>query len=299
MESKDRTPLVSVGMPVYNGEPFLREAIESVLSQTFEDIELIISDNASEDGTERICREYAKRDGRVRYIRNPKNIGASDNYNAVFLNSRGKYFKWASSNDLCGPDFIRSCVAVLEARPDAVVCCPRTRLFKVSGGATEEYPHDLALEDEWPSARFRELILTMKLNNAMNGVLRSSALRRTALIKTYFSSDMVLMAELALHGKFCVVPEPLFFRRMDEKTTINLKSEEEGLRHYDPEAKLAMVMQNWKILGGHFGAARRAPISLSERARATAFLLRRAIWSRRVLGRDVIDAGRKLYNRTS
>ncbi len=77
-------PAVSIGLPVYNGDNFLAEAIDSILRQTMEDFELIISDNASTDRTEEICREYAAGDSRIRYYRNESNLGAMANYNLVF-----------------------------------------------------------------------------------------------------------------------------------------------------------------------------------------------------------------------
>jgi glycosyltransferase involved in cell wall biosynthesis len=107
-------PKVSIGLPVYNGENFIREAIDSILGQIFCDFELIISDNASSDGTEEICRSYAGRDQRVRYYRNEENIGSSGNYTRVFLLAKGKYFKWTAHDDICKPDFIEKCIEVLD-----------------------------------------------------------------------------------------------------------------------------------------------------------------------------------------
>src|SRR5438270_1690210 len=101
---------VAIGMPVWNGEAFLSEAIESILAQTYGDFELVISDNASTDATAEICRSYAQRDARIRYIRQEKNIGANSNYNGVFRRSSGEYFKWAAHDDVLAPEFIYECV---------------------------------------------------------------------------------------------------------------------------------------------------------------------------------------------
>jgi glycosyltransferase involved in cell wall biosynthesis len=89
-----KIPRVSIGLPVFNGEKYLAEALDSILSQTYRDFKLIISDNASTDRTEQICREYAAKDRRIRYYRNEKNIGAPKNFNRVFELSSGKYFRW-------------------------------------------------------------------------------------------------------------------------------------------------------------------------------------------------------------
>jgi glycosyltransferase involved in cell wall biosynthesis len=119
------TPRVSVGMPVYNGQEYLREAIQSILTQSFYDLELIVCDNASTDRTAAICREIAAGDSRLRYYANPTNVGVTENYNKAFALSRGEYFKWASSNDYCAERFIERCVDVLDRRSDAVLCYQR------------------------------------------------------------------------------------------------------------------------------------------------------------------------------
>ncbi|MCA9267295.1 MAG: glycosyltransferase family 2 protein [Planctomycetales bacterium] len=99
------TPKISIGMPVYNGQPYLVDAVESLLAQTFDDFELIIADNASTDETEAICHDFAARDQRVRYIRRPSNIGAAANFSDVMRQSRGEDFRWAGADDICRPDY--------------------------------------------------------------------------------------------------------------------------------------------------------------------------------------------------
>jgi glycosyltransferase involved in cell wall biosynthesis len=115
-------PRVSIGLPVYNGERFLKDALDSILSQTYRDFELIISDNASSDHTEEICRRYAARDERVRYYRYDNNVGAARNFNRVFQLSRGEYFKWAAHDDICSPGFLQRCVKILDSDTAVVVC---------------------------------------------------------------------------------------------------------------------------------------------------------------------------------
>src|SRR5690242_8968780 len=114
------TPKVTVGMPVYNGERYMRFALDSLLAQDFQDFEIVISDNASTDRTSEICAEYAARDSRVRYHRNATNIGASPNYNRTFELARGQYFKWCAHDDVCLPSFLSKCVATMEAAPSSV-----------------------------------------------------------------------------------------------------------------------------------------------------------------------------------
>jgi len=117
---KDRIhaiPKVSIGMPVFNGDQFIRSALDSLLKQTFTDLELIISDNASTDGTERICREYAALDQRIRYVRQSANIGATANFKYVLDSARGDYFMWAACDDTRSPDFIELNLNFLSEHP--------------------------------------------------------------------------------------------------------------------------------------------------------------------------------------
>ena len=104
--NEEKVPQVSIGMPVYNGEPFISEALDSLLDQTFTDFELIISDNASTDSTEAICRQYAAKDSRIRYVRQAENLGAPANFQFVLDQAVGKYFMWAAADDLQTPNYI-------------------------------------------------------------------------------------------------------------------------------------------------------------------------------------------------
>ncbi|MDF3015351.1 MAG: putative glycosyl transferase [Thermomicrobiales bacterium] len=124
---------MSIGLPVFNGADYVAEAIASILRQTYQDFELLIQDNASTDRTEEICQEFARRDSRVSYVRNPENVGAISNYNLVFERARGRYFKWAAHDDVCAPTFFERCVEVLDAEPSVVLCSGQTRLINDDG----------------------------------------------------------------------------------------------------------------------------------------------------------------------
>ena len=113
-------PRVSIGLPVYNGERWLSQSVESILAQSFTDFELVICDNASTDGTEAICRGFAGRDERVRYLRNARNIGGMRNATLVFEQARGEYFRWAAHDDVCEPTLIERLVEVLDDHPEVV-----------------------------------------------------------------------------------------------------------------------------------------------------------------------------------
>lgn len=120
MNNGNKVPQVSIGMPVYNGEPYIREALDSLLAQTFTDFELIISDNASRDYTEAICKEYEAKDARIRYVRQAENIGAAANFQIVLSEAVGKHFMWAAADDFWGETWIESLLAT-RSRNDASI----------------------------------------------------------------------------------------------------------------------------------------------------------------------------------
>src|SRR6201997_3215495 len=132
-------PLVSVGLFVYNGERYIEETLDSILSQTFTDFELIISDNASTDRTGEIAQAYAKCDHRIRYYRSEKNMGAGWNARRVYELATGKYFKWAAVDDLLEPDLLQRCVEILESDPGCVVAYARTKEVDVNGTFIKNY----------------------------------------------------------------------------------------------------------------------------------------------------------------
>jgi glycosyltransferase involved in cell wall biosynthesis len=207
-------PRVSIGLPVFNGENYLGEAIDSILAQTFGDFELIICDNASTDGTEAICRRHAETDQRIRYRRNPRNIGASANFNSTFELSSGEYFKWAAHDDLLAPACIESCVAALDREPDAILAQPLVGVIDTNGVILAITDNELQLADSpRPSDRFAALARQPRLCWEIFGLIRRDALVRTALIAPYPWSDVALCAELSLLGRFVLVPGVLFFNR--------------------------------------------------------------------------------------
>jgi len=212
-------PRVSIGLPVYNGEDYLREAIDSILSQSFEDFELIISDNASTDGTQFICEHYAKSDSRIRYLRNDVNIGAAPNYNCLISLARGEYFKWAAHDDNCYEDFLAECVSALDNNPDVVLCYPSTHVIDGEGKVLCDYRDNLGLLQDSPQERLIAYLRTNFMRktgmcNPIFGVMRLSELHKTRLIQEFLSSDRLLLAHLTLLGKSIELRSILFQRRV-------------------------------------------------------------------------------------
>src|SRR5438309_7346789 len=120
---------VTIGLPVFNGEAFLGQAIDSILAQTYTDFELIISDNCSTDGTAVICQSYLRAHPQVRYVRQPVNVGAAENFNRLVALSSGKYFKWAAHDDVLAPRFLEECVRTLEEDAGVVLAWARTQII--------------------------------------------------------------------------------------------------------------------------------------------------------------------------
>ncbi len=277
------TPCVSIGMPVYNGEDYLAAAIESILTQTFSDFELIISDNASTDRTADICRAYAASDPRVRYVRNGTNLGAARNYNQVVELARGRYFKWASHDDVCAPQLLERCVAVLEREPGVVLCYARTQFIDEEGQAIEQHEDRFDLRSPNPHERFAGVFEAPGWCNPIFGVVRTDVLRQTALIGGYYSSDRVLLAELALRGKFYEVPEYLFFRRIHDDMSMQANTSSVQLAAwFDPTRRrsLTLLFPRWRWFAEYLKAIQRAPLSRYQRVRSALHLVRYLALSR-------------------
>ncbi len=208
--SGSRGPMVSVGLPVYNGEAYLALAIESVLAQTLGDLELIISDNASTDGTEAIVRDFARRDARVRYHRNPTNLGAAPNYNRAFALGGGRYFKWLAHDDRILPDYLARTVAALEARPEVVLCNTAVDVIDAAGRPIGRYASILGAADlPSPADRFAVFVLRPHTGVDVFGLIRRTALEGSVLHPSFHGADRALLAQLALRGRMLQLPEPL------------------------------------------------------------------------------------------
>jgi len=280
-------PLVSIGMPAYNSAATLREAVDCLLAQTLTDFELIISDNASTDATWAIVEDYMRRDPRVRGLRQASNVGANANYSAVFRAARGKYFKWASSNDWCAPRLLQACVEVLERDPGTVLAAPRTRLFQTDVTQSSEYGHDIACMQDNPADRYIHAGTHLALNNVMNGVVRREALQRTRLIEHYPGADIVLIGHLALIGRIAQLPEALYYRRMDQATSTRMMSEGAVHRHHYPVATWRSVLPTWRLALGWIRVALSVRLAPRDTLKALDWALRKAYWSRARMGHDL------------
>jgi hypothetical protein len=289
-----RKSKVSIGLPVYNGEKYVGEAIESFLAQTMGDFELVISDNGSTDATEQLCRRFAEQDGRIRYFRSPQNIGANANFNRVVHLSTAKYFKWAAADDCCTPQYLESCVQRLEKDPTAALCHTQTTLIDPRGRAVspDEPPRSLAyaapidpprrLDALSPIARFRNVLLRTRWCFEIFGVVRREQLLSTGLQGSYYGSDKVVLAVLSLMGPFHEVPEKLFLRRCHPLQSTSIISARARAVWSDPRNSKPVILPQWACLRGYARGLRSAALFPWERAACELVLARYVLQLRKM-----------------
>jgi glycosyltransferase involved in cell wall biosynthesis len=275
---KNNQPYVSIGIPVYNGENYLEQALNSLLNQTFTDFELIISDNASSDRTPEICSDYATQDSRIIYYRNEFNLGAAINYNRVFELSSGKYFKWAAHDDLCAPEYLEKCLTIIEKDNNIVLVYPRAYLIDEQSKQIKIYTENIPIEANKPHQRLYQLLETYGWFHGTQafGLARRDALAKTVLIGNYPQADRVLLAELALLGKFAEVPEYLFYRRYHPKISQKANPNDESLSvWYDPNNKGKIILPQWRRYREYFYIVNKTELSWDEKILAYIQLSRR------------------------
>jgi len=269
-------PLVSVGLPVYNGENYIAEAIESVLAQTCEDLELIVQDNASTDRTAEICREFLARDSRVRYYRNPRNLGAAPNYNLAYSLARGRYFKWLAHDDRLLPGYLGAAIGALEARPDAVLCNSVVRYIDGEGKYIGLYDSGLGKADvRSPSRRFASMVLSSHSCVDFFGVIRREAMKRSLLHGSFHGADRAFLAQMAMRGAFIQLPEPLVeMREHDNRYTRKQARATERQAWHDASLRGRITFPAWRLYSEYVKAIRGEALPASERARCYGVLTR-------------------------
>jgi glycosyltransferase involved in cell wall biosynthesis len=269
-------PRLSIGLPVYNGEEYLAESLDALLGQTYTDFELVISDNASTDGTADICRRYEKEDPRVRYFRQPRNVGLAPNHNFVAEKARGELFKWASNDDLYARDLVERCVDALDKYPHVVLAHSWTAKVDGSGNVTDAYKYPLSTASPQAPERFRSLLFDSGGDDDY-GVMRIDVLRRTAMKASYHHADHTIVAEIALHGPFYQVPDWLYFRRdhpdRAERACPTMRSR---CVNMDPRRASRLRHPAVRLYGeyvwGYIAAIRRAPLSPADRRECYRYL---------------------------
>jgi glycosyltransferase involved in cell wall biosynthesis len=269
-------PRVSIGLPVFNAEKYLDQAIKSILEQTYLDLELIISDNASTDRTQEICSAYAAKDPRVRYFRNEMNLGAAPNFNRVFELSATEYFKWAPYDDFIAPNFVSQCVEILDHNPNVVLCYSKMKIVDEKNEFVVDYDPGPDTTSTQPHQRFRNLLLNPEYAVQQMGLIRSDVLRKTELMGSYPSSDEVFLAQLALFGEFYEIPERLYFyrRHSDQSTQGDLKVQRARVLFFDTSLKGKIILPKWLYFFACLRVIRQVPISAGEKLFCYSHMLR-------------------------
>lgn len=281
-------PRLTIGLPIYNGEQLLPQAIESLLTQQYDDFEVVISDNASVDGTPELCAAYAAQDPRIRYVRNERNLGSIPNFNRLVGLARGEYFKWAAHDDWCEPEFVGRCVEVLDADPGVVLCHAKAIRVDEEGDTlvVDLDPLDVRAAD--PAERFRQVLWSLKAIYPIYGVIRTGALRRTQLFRSHSGSDRILLAELSLLGQLYQLPELLLYERETLSSRSNRKPS-----FFDTANKDRPPFKHWRLCSGHIGVVLRSrqltPAQKADLVRS--ILARYAVRDGRLMLADVKQAG--------
>jgi glycosyltransferase involved in cell wall biosynthesis len=289
------SPLVTIGLPVYNSERYLQQSLDSLLGQTYADFVLIISDNASTDGTAEICRRAAASDSRVRYHRNEVNIGNPGNFNHIFQLCTTKYLKWATSDDLWEPTFLERAIEVMERDDSIALCYPKSFVVEADNPEPKPYEDNLHLMQDDPADRFNTLIDSIGLAHQHLGVIRTSCLRQTHLLAAYPGSDINLLAELTLYGKYYELPERLFYRRFHPKSgSWQRTSEKHQREHYMAANSKRMPFLQWRQHLGFMSTVRSSPIPLRSKLRIYRRVLRNMRWNRDCLLREITEYARTI-----
>jgi len=217
--SKSIGELVSIGLPVRNGAQTLAGVVRSVLAQDYENVELVISDNASTDETEELCRGLAATDSRIVYHRQPQNVGLLGNFSQTVQLARGTFFRWLGDDDWIAPNYISRCMEAFAA--DSRLVLVTTQLTYVRPDGTDftlPYAGSAFYSDD-PIERLDELITLIIRGNVPVDPLYGLA-RRTCLAaiprRQMIREDEVFATRLTLAGPWGHVPEVLARRNLRE-----------------------------------------------------------------------------------
>jgi hypothetical protein len=227
----------------------------------------------------------------VRYVRNPQNVGAGRNFSRCVELARGELFRWQSADDLSAPTFVERCVEVLDAHPDVVQAYPRCILIDEHGAELERCVEKIETQAANPRERYLHVMQHLELVNALYGVMRLGALRRTLGHGAYVGADLVLQAEIALYGTLWEVHEYLFFRRMHAQAHSAMTNAQKEAFH-DPGARERVSLTRWRHLGERLRSVVRSPLTGADKLRLGASLVRSALASRERFAQELGDAAR-------
>ncbi|MEZ5848448.1 MAG: glycosyltransferase family 2 protein [Geminicoccaceae bacterium] len=291
--SGNSRPLVTIGIPVFNGAAYLEDAIRSAMNQTFTDLEIVVSDNASTDSTPAILERLAGEDRRIRVFRNETNLGAAPNYNRCHEEARGVYFKWLAHDDRMKPGYLAAMIETLEAHPEAVLVNAITDYIDDNGDRFATYDSELrkASGDD-PVARFAEMVLRSHSCVDFFGVCRMEALDGSLLHGPFHGADRAFLAQMALRGRLLQVREPLIEMREHSQryTRIQQKVRDREGWH-DARRKRGWNLPTWRLYGEYVKMVACERLTSGQRLRAFGILLRWWVsnWNAVRAGVDIVS----------
>jgi hypothetical protein len=256
---------VSIGIPTFNRASQLARAVASCRAQTYPSLAIIVSDNASTDDTERLCRQWQREDPRLTVIRQPRNIGRELNFRAVLDQATSEYFMWLSDDDWLDPDYVASCIAGFDAHPASSIVLGSARYSLASGEAKEELPVPLSQPD--PAARVVAFLRGVGFNVEHYGVMRREAMLQCQYPVT-LAGDWFFVSQMVVLGPVVAVPSVVVHRDLTGASTdMNDLARSYGLPPhwgYDAHLWALLLLAPSMALGvGSFGL-----ISVRQRARA-------------------------------
>jgi len=218
--TKEAKPILSIGLPIFNGEKFMRKMLDSIISQTFNDFQVIISDNASSDKTQEICNEYIRKDSRIKYYRQEKNICAGDNWWFVLEHAKTKYFVWLAADDWWLPQFLEKNVKILESNNRFVGSISKIEYFDMNHVKTKSSKVSKIKKyfsyDEYPkSPDFENRVqFYLRLNRAENiySVFYTDIIKKFKKKKLWAGFDLAVILYVLKYGEINVIDEVLMYR---------------------------------------------------------------------------------------
>lgn len=284
------TARLTIGVPVYNGEDYIAEAIRSHLDQDFTDFELIVSDNCSDDATPDIVKEFAAADDRVQYTRNDTNLGGPANFNRLFRLGSADLFRWAAADDRIEPGYLGRVVALLDDDPSIVIGHSDSLLIDPDSVPMLEMeqgwlggdgyleairlsppPGDTRFGSAHPHERIDAVINNNHRNFYIFGIMRRSVMMQTRLHGLFYGGDRTFLVEMAMRGRFAKVPEPLFASRSHAKNSGRNALDFAELREHGAEDLRFAA----KVMKGYVDAINRADVPRAERLRCYAAVARK------------------------
>lgn len=283
-------PTLSIGLPVRNGARYLERTLECLRKQEFEDVEVLIADNASTDETEQIARAAADSDPRIRYVRHAADRGAAENFNYVYRETRGEFFAWLAADDMFEPGFYRRMIEVLRARPEAAAAISRVKLIDPDDNFVEYADEQTHADFPDPVRRFAEMASYRHFCQFSFAVARRAAMEKTRLLLPFWTSDRLYCAELALVGPLVRDPEPLFrIRQHPERVTRRIGRKDWAIQRFylTPTGSRAVTLY---YAGQLRESIERSELTPSDKARARRAL---GVWAVRNSPKLLRSAGRK------